>query len=161
MGKSTEEYNYFDIKISIKFTALDKSMKCTQVLFKIHETFTSFTPPEVCLYDCSHHLSWCNLNSFSDFFVMQCHVVMHKTEVNSWRVFEEAKNIIMLCYIFTQLRKAALHVVMSKYLMKWRTLQRWLSKIPNYLLFINSLHISVQALVVSNGDHTYLCLKHG
>ena len=128
MGKSTEEYNYFDIKISIKFTALDKSMKCTQVLFKIHETFTSFTPPEVCLYDCSHHLSWCNLNSFSDFFVMQCHVVMHKTEVNSWRVFEEAKNIIMLCYTFTQLRKAALHVVigyiqMGCYLMKWRTLQ--------------------------------------
>ena len=119
MGKSTEEYNYFDIKISIKFTALDKSMKCTQVLFKIHETFTSFTPPGVCLYDCSHHLSWCNLNSFSDFFVMQCHVVMHKTEVNSWRVFGEEKNIIMLCYIFTQLRKAALH------LMKWWTLQRW------------------------------------
>ena len=46
---------------------------------------------------------------------MQCHVVMHKTEVNSWRVFEEAKNIIMLCYIFTQLRKAALHVVMFKW----------------------------------------------
>ena len=115
MGKSTEEYNYFDIKISIKFTALDKSMKCTQVLFKIHETFTSFTPPGVCLYDCSHHLSWCNLNSFSDFFVMQCHVVMHKTEVNSWRVFGEEKNIIMLYYIFTQLRKAALHVLTSKW----------------------------------------------
>ena len=159
MGKSTEEYNYFDIKISIKFTALDKSMKCTQVLFKIHETFTSFTPPGVCLYDCSHHLSWCNLNSFSDFFVMQCHVVMHKTEVNSWRVFGEEKNIIMLCYIFTQLRKAALHEVMScpngvLYLMKLKrwTLQRWQNAQLSTL--------SVQVLVVSNGDHTYLCLKH-
>ena len=159
MGKSTEEYNYFDIKISIKFTALDKSMKCTQVLFKIHETFTSFTPPEVCLYDCSHHLSWCNLNSFSDFFVMQCHVVMHKTEVNSWRVFEEAKNIIMLCYIFTQLRKAALHVVIYKWGVFWWSGGHF--KMPSYLLFLNSLHFSVQVLVVSNGDHTYLCLKHG